>query len=76
MSRIIERIKREPAVVIGIIAAAVLATLQSLAGNGVLGQDLVDTIGRALDPTTGWAIPIIVGLVTRFFVSPAAKPGL
>jgi hypothetical protein len=71
------RLKSEPAVVIGIIAAAVLASLQSLAGNGVLGQDVVDTIASALDPTTGgWAIPIIVALVTRFFVSPAGKPGL
>lgn len=68
------RIKREPAVVIGIIAAAILAVLQSLAGNGVIGQDVVDTIGSAIDPTkAGWAIPILVGLVTRFFVSPATS---
>lgn len=67
------RIKREPAVVIGIIAAAVLAGFQYAAGVGIIGTDLVDTIGKALDPTTGWAIPIIVGIITRFFVSPATK---
>lgn len=72
----IDRIKREPAVVIGIIAAAALAAIQSLAGNGVIGQDVADTIGKAFNPDGGWAIPIIVAVITRFFVSPAAKPGL
>jgi hypothetical protein len=71
------RIRSEPAVVIGIIAAAVLAAIQSLAGNGVISGDVANIIGQALDPTKGaWAIPIIVGLVTRFFVSPASEPGL
>lgn len=65
------RIKRDPAVVIGIIAAAILAAVQVAAGEGILGADIADTIGKALDPTTGWALPIIVGIITRFFVSPA-----
>ena len=65
------RLKREPAVVIGIIAAATLAAVQSLAGNGVIEADLAATVGRALDPQTGWALPIVVGIITRFFVSPA-----
>lgn len=69
-------IKREPAVIIGIVAAVLLAVVQSLAGQGVIGTDISDTIGKALDPTSGWAIPIVLGIVTRFFVSPAAKPGL
>lgn len=67
----IERLKREPAVVLGILFAAVLAAVQSLAGNGVLEPDLVATIGRALDPSSGWALPIVAGVITRFFVSPA-----
>lgn len=67
----IERLKNEPAVVIGIIAACILAVIQTLGGRGVLAEDLVETIGRALNPDTGWAIPILVGIVTRFFVSPA-----
>lgn len=72
----LDRLKKEPAIVIGIIAAAALAALQSLAGNGVVGQDVVDTIGSAIDPSKGgWALPILVGFVTRFFVSPAANPG-
>lgn len=71
------RLKAEPAVVIGILAAAVLAAIQSLAGNGVISGDAANVIGQALDPTKGaWAIPIIVGVVTRFFVSPAEKVGL
>lgn len=71
MGTIIDRIKREPAVVIGILFAAVLAAIQSLAGNGVITADLASTIGRALDPQSGWALPIVAGIVTRFFVSPA-----
>lgn len=70
----IDRIKREPAVVIGILAAALLAAIQTAAGEGVVGQDIADTIVKALDPTTGWALPIIVGIITRFFVSPATRP--
>lgn len=66
------KLKNEPAVVIGVLAAALLAALQSLAGHGAIRPDIVDTIAKALDPGQGgWAIPIIVGFVTRFFVSPA-----
>lgn len=68
-----DRIKREPAVVIGILAAVALAVVQTLAGEGVIGADIADTIGKALDPTTGWALPIVVGIITRFFVSPATS---
>jgi len=67
------RIKREPAVVIGIIAAALLAALSSLSGNGIIDPDAMTTIQRALNPDGGWAIPIIVGIITRFFVSPATS---
>jgi hypothetical protein len=64
---------REPAVIVGIGAAVVLAVIQTLVGKGVLSPDIGTTIGQALDPTQGgWAIPIIVGIVTRFAVySPA-----
>ena len=72
----LDKIKAEPAVGIGIVAACGLAVVQTLAGSGVIGDDIAGTIGRALDPTSGWALPIIIGLVTRFFVSPAEKPGL
>jgi hypothetical protein len=72
----IARLKREPAVVIGIAAAAILAAVQSLGGNGVIRPDVVDSIANALNPTSGWALPIVIGFVTRWFVSPAAKPGL
>ena len=59
---------REPAVIIGIAAACVLAVIQTLAGEGVIGSDVADTFAKAFDPTTGWALPIIVGIITRFFV--------
>ena len=65
----LDRLKQEPAVVIGILAAAALAALNSLAGNGIIQQDFVDTLASAIDPTQGgWALPIILGFVTRFFV--------
>lgn len=67
----------EPAVAIGLIAACILAVLQTLVSGGIIGQDVLDTIAMAIDPAKGgWALPIIVGFITRFFVSPAAKPGL
>lgn len=72
MSRIIDKIKTEPAVVIGILAACVLAVVQTLTGYGVIGPDLAATIGRAIDPNSGWAIPIVVAIITRHFVSPAS----
>ena len=73
MGSIIARLKSEPAVIIGAIAAAVLAAIQVLAGHNLIGQNVVDFLSQAFDPTKGWAIPIIVGIVTRFFVSPASK---
>jgi hypothetical protein len=68
----IDRIRNEPAIVIGILFAAVLAAVQSLAGNGVIDTDIAATIGRAIDPSSGWALPILAGIITRFFVSPAS----
>jgi hypothetical protein len=71
----IAKLKSEPAVVIGTLAAVILAVVQTLAGRGVIDQNIVDTVAGALDPTKGgWLIPLIVGLVTRAFVSPATKP--
>lgn len=61
-------LNREPAVIIGIIAACVLAVVNVLVGQGVVNEDLGQAIIRALDPTTGWFLPIILGVVTRFFV--------
>lgn len=73
LSSLIAKIKAEPAVAIGIVAAVVLAVVQTLGGHGVLSGNVVDWFTNALDPNAGWAIPIVVGLVTRFFVSPATK---
>ena len=70
----IDRIKREPAVAIGVLAACILAVIQTLAGSGVIGTDVADTARRALDPSSGWALPIVVAIVTRFFVTPTAAP--
>jgi hypothetical protein len=70
----IAKLKAEPAVVIGVIAACILAVAQTLAGNGIISSDVFATIAGALDPAKGgWALPIILSIVTRFFVfSPPA----
>lgn len=69
----LERLKNEPAVVIGALFAIVLAAVQAAGGRDLLGPDIVSAITGALDPNTGWALPLIVGIITRFFVSPARK---
>jgi hypothetical protein len=66
-------LNREPAVIIGVVAAAILAATTSLAGNDVIGADLAATLEAALSPESGWALPIIIGIVTRFFVYSPAK---
>jgi hypothetical protein len=73
MSSIVAKIKSEPAVVIGVVAAALLAAIQTLGGSDLVSGSVVDWATRALDPNTGWALPILIGVVTRFFVSPATK---
>lgn len=64
----LERLKNEPAIVIGAIAAAILAAVQVLAGHNLIGQNIVDFLTAALNPDGGWLIPIVLGIVTRFFV--------
>jgi len=69
-------IKGGPAFWVGFIASAILAVLQLAQGNGLIGQDLLDTVALALAPEKGgWALPLLIGLVTRFFVSPAKEVG-
>ena len=65
----LDKIKREPAVIIGILAAVVLAVVQTLGGHGILSGSVVDVVTRALDPNSGWLIPVVLGLITRFFVT-------
>ena len=64
----IEKLKNEPAVIIGIIAACVLAVVKVLQGGAIISDSLAATLEAALNPTSGWAIPIILGVITRFFV--------
>lgn len=72
---LINGIKREPAVVIGILAACILAVVQTLAGQGVVTPDIAATVTGFFDnastldvPLDGWGMPIVLGVVTRFFV--------
>lgn len=67
-ARLWAAIKAEPAFFIGVLASAVLVLVQALGGRNLLSGTVVDWFVRAFDPNSGWAIPIIVGLVTRFFV--------
>lgn len=68
---------REPAVIIGIVAACTLAVIQTLAGEGIIGADVADTVSKAIDPAGGWLLPIVLGIITRFVVfSPATAQKL
>ena len=73
MAAIIDKIRHEPAVVIGVIAAVILAVVQTLGGHDILSGSVVDWFTRALDPNTGWLIPVILGIITRFFVTSNAS---
>jgi hypothetical protein len=64
----LERLKNEPAFLIGVIASCILAVVTVLNGSALISDSLAATLQAALDPTGGWAIPIILGLITRFFV--------
>jgi hypothetical protein len=50
-------IKREPAVLIGLLASVLVVVQQVVAGS----------------LTWSAAVPVVVGIVTRFFVSPATS---
>lgn len=77
MNAILARIKAEPAVVIGLLATVLLAAAQYAGGHNLLSGDAVAWVVGAFhvpsasDPSVGWAVPLLTGIVTRFFVSPA-----
>ena len=74
MGTIIAALEKEPLVILGAIAAAILAIVQSLAGNGILSGDVVQWVTNALDPSHGWLIPLVVTIIGRFLVvSPATN---
>jgi hypothetical protein len=60
--------KTEPALIIGFIGAAVLAVIQTFAGSGIVSADTGQTI---LNIATT-LIPLIVGIITRAFVTSPA----
>ena len=62
---------KEPALWIGLIGSIVLAVAQAVAGSGVISANA----GQTLLNVVGTLVPLIVGIVTRFFVSPATTPG-
>jgi len=70
---ILERLRREPAVVIGAVAAVIIAAVQTSGGQNLLDGSVVDWITTALNPdpaALGWALPLILGLVVRFIRPP------
>lgn len=60
--------KTEPALIIGFIGAAILAVIQTFAGSGIVSADTGQTI---LNIATT-LIPLIVGIITRAFVTSPA----
>jgi hypothetical protein len=68
MAAIIALFQKEPLVILGALAAGVLAVVQSLGGHGVLSGDVVQWVTNALDPNSGWLLPLVVGIIGRFLV--------
>lgn len=70
---------REPAFWIGVIAACILAVVQTLLGQGVVSDALA---GQATDFVTALSqvvtllVPVIAGLLIRTQVTPTAAPQL
>ena len=60
-------LKREPAVVIGVVVAFLIGGFNALGDQGILDPATVASIAGILL----FGLPIIQGIVTRFFVSPA-----
>lgn len=58
---------KEPALWIGFIGSLILAFATTLAGSGIISADA----GQTLTNVVGTAVPLITGLLIRFFVSPA-----
>ena len=72
MNAIVSLLKKEPLVILGAVAAGVLGTIQSLGGHGILSGSVVDWATNALDPNSGWLLPLVVTILGRFLVvSPA-----
>lgn len=65
--------KREPLVLLGIAFTVGLAVVQSLQGQGIIGEDIAATITAAIDPEGGWLLPLIVTVIGRFLVYSPAK---
>jgi formate-dependent nitrite reductase membrane component NrfD len=63
---------KEPAFFIGLLGSVILAVAATLFGNGILTADQNQTITNIV----AVLVPLITGLVIRFFVTPATTPGL
>lgn len=60
---------REPAVWIGVIGSVVLVIAQQLLSSGIMtGETAVNTTNLIIS-----LVPLITGIVTRAFVSPAKR---
>ena len=59
----------EPVFWVGVVAACLIAVIQTLAGQGVLTANQTDTIANLVTAVT----PIIAALIARQFVTPVSK---
>lgn len=65
-----EKIRNQPVIIGTTIGAALIAGLQSLAGHGIVGQDVVDWVAKAFGENGYAWIPIIGFLASRFSWGP------
>lgn len=66
-----EWIKNNVVVLLAAAFSGVVAATSSLAGHGVISQDLANTIVHAFNPADGagggWLLPLLIGFLQRQF---------
>ena len=61
-----DKIRNQPVIIFSAVGAIIVAGAQSLAGHGVIGQDIVDTLVKAVGEN-GWLWAFLIPLVARWF---------
>jgi hypothetical protein len=67
LGRFIDKIKSEPAVVIGLVASVIVAVAQQVLSSGIIESNGAINLLNSVVSVT----PIVAGWIIRFFVSPA-----
>ena len=67
LGRFIDKIKSEPAVVIGLVASVIVAVAQQVLSSGIVESNGAINLLNSVVSVT----PVVAGWIIRFFVKPA-----